>query len=161
MAYRLFSKKIVIIVLILLSPLFLVMSFNTQTNSPPKQSIIMDLNAEKYEFTPNKITVPYNTNLTLILHSKDTIHGFYLEGYDLKQTICNEHYFTLSFITNKVGTFIFKCNEPACGPYHPYMIGSLTVTPDRQLSLQYVVITFALLVVTSIFIVKWRKSSGQ
>jgi len=161
MNFVIFSKIMVIFILAMQSPIVFITTSSTQTVSNSVQSIELHLYAEKYEFTPNKITVPYGTNLTLILHAKDRIHGFYLEGYDVTQTICNEHDFTISFVTNKAGTFIFKCNEPACGPYHPYMVGSLTVTPDNQLSLQYVIMTFAFIVITSVFIIKWRKSSGN
>ena len=161
MKNRIVLQKRLILFLILLSQIVMINSIIATNATQPNKTVEMNLTAEKYEFSPNKITVSVGTNLTIILHSKDRIHGFYLEGYDLTQTICNEHYFTISFIANKAGTFIFKCNEPACGPYHPYMVGSLTVTPNIQMSVQSVVILIPFIFITSSFIIKWRKSIGN
>ena len=152
------KKKTLFFILIMVFPLLIISSISVSAKTSIKNSLELDLFAERYAFTPNKIIVTYGTNVTLILHSKDIIHGFFLEGYDLTQTICNEHNFTLSFIANKIGTYIFKCYEPACGPYHPYMVGSLTVIPDNQLSFQFFTVFGAFLFITSIFLLKWRKS---
>jgi cytochrome c oxidase subunit 2 len=152
--------NIFVIFFTIFSPIILGNSLPVMAEEQVSESKEIHLYAEKYEFTPNKITIPYGTNLTLILHAKDRIHGFFLEGYDITQTMCNEHDFTITFMTNKIGTFIFKCNEPACGPYHPYMVGSITVTPNNQLTTQYVVIAIAFIIITVVFINQRRKSSG-
>ncbi|MHA2337522.1 MAG: hypothetical protein ACXACX_09470 [Candidatus Hodarchaeales archaeon] len=118
------------------------------------EQLEIHLSATSYEFSPNRIIVPLNVNLTLILHAEDKIHGFWLDSYNLKQTMCNDHDFTLSFITNKAGSFKFRCSEPACGPYHPYMTGVLKVEDDSALIIN---IGFLLLGFSIIGVITFKK----
>ncbi|OLS24307.1 MAG: Nitrous-oxide reductase [Candidatus Heimdallarchaeota archaeon LC_3] len=105
------------------------------------------LTAKRYEFTPNRITVQKNVNLTLILHAEDRIHGFSLDGYNIEQTMCNDHVFTISFITNEAGTFLYRCSEPACGPYHPYMTGILNVEDNGSITYQVGIVVGSIIIV--------------
>jgi heme/copper-type cytochrome/quinol oxidase subunit 2 len=86
------------------------------------------------------------------MHATDNIHGFWLEGYNIKQLMCEDHAFTLSFITNKAGTFLFRCSEPACGPYHPYMSGQFRVEPAPLDLLPAVTILSSLLIGIIVFV---------
>jgi heme/copper-type cytochrome/quinol oxidase subunit 2 len=106
------------------------------------EQLEIHLTATSYEFSPNRIIVPLNVNLTLILHAEDKIHGFWLDSYNLEQTMCNDHVFKLSFITYKAGSFKFRCSEPACGPYHPYMTGVLKVEDDSTLFFNIGIVIF-------------------
>lgn len=141
---------------------FIIQSFQADAINNKDQeleNIEFHLYAKRYEFTPNKLKVNFGTNVTIILHATDRIHGFYLEGYDITQTMCNEHDFSISFITKKVGTFIFKCNEPACGPYHPYMIGSLTVSPNNQFNFQLFVLFSSFIAINIYFYLIRRRDN--
>jgi len=134
-------------------------SLTVESSENESKFVELHLNASTYNFTPNKLVANLGDNVTIFLHALDRIHGFYLEGYDISQTMCNEHDFSISFIANKVGTFLFRCDEPACGPYHPYMIGSFTINPNNSFNFQLFIILSSFLTINVIFYHKRRKNS--
>jgi heme/copper-type cytochrome/quinol oxidase subunit 2 len=126
------------------------------TDSQDREEVIINVIATRYEFTPNRLSVPEGANVTLVLTAEDRIHGFWLEGYNIEQTMCNEHVFTLNFIADKIGSFIYRCSEPACGPYHPYMAGIIHVEEKVNLILPVIVLPAGLFVAFITF-QKYRK----
>ena len=124
------------------------------------EQITLHLYASRYEFNPNHIVLPVNANVTIFLHAEDNIHGFWLEGYNIKALMCNDHVFTVSFVTEKTGTFFFRCSEPACGVYHPYMVGRIRVDGDLPGSFLLPVIVTGIIVAISLFF-KLRKDVGD
>jgi len=133
-------------------------SLTGESSENESKFVELHLNASTYKFTPNKLVANIGYNVTIYLHALDRIHGFYLEGYDISQTMCNEHDFSISFIADKVGTFLFRCDEPACGPYHPYMVGSLTINPNNPFNIQLFIVLTSFLAINVIFYHKWRKN---
>lgn len=113
------------------------------------EQLTTHLYADNYTFSPSRIIVRQGTNLTLVLHAKDTIHGFKLDQFKVESTMCTDHDFTVTFVASKVGTFLFRCSEPACGPYHPYMVGKLIIEPNttKELLLLVPPVTLTSLVV--------------
>ena len=67
--------------------------------------------------------------MILKITSKDVTHGFYLDGYGIKEVLYTDVTVTVKFVANQVGKFTFRC-AVTCGNFHPYMIGELRVQPN-------------------------------
>lgn len=74
----------------------------------------------------NMIVVPIDTDVKLIMTSKDVLHSFYVPSFRIKQDVIPGRYTTLWFNANKLGEFHIFCTE-YCGTSHSGMIGTLKV----------------------------------
>ena len=74
----------------------------------------------------NMIVVPVDTDVKLIMTSKDVLHSFYVPSFRIKQDVIPGRYTTLWFNSTKLGEFHIFCAE-YCGTSHSGMIGTLKV----------------------------------
>ena len=106
------------------------------------------ISARRYAYDPPRITVNRGDTIHLKLSSKDVIHGFYLEGYDIDATIVpqqkavrvkhplsnrpQEEVETVTFVADRRGKFRYRCSH-TCGSMHPFMTGEMIVRPNTPL----------------------------
>lgn len=81
--------------------------------------------------TSNLVVVPINTDVKLIMTSKDVLHSFYVPSFRIKQDTIPGRYTTLWFNANKLGEFHIFCTE-YCGTQHSGMIGTLKVVTQDE-----------------------------
>lgn len=93
------------------------------------QTRTFDLSARRYAFEPAILEVQRGNVVTLRLEAVDTVHGFYLDGYDLRMQAEPGKSAQLTFTADRVGKFKFRC-AITCGNLHPFMIGELRVRPN-------------------------------
>lgn len=101
--------------------------------------------ARKYAYDPAEIRVNQGDEVHIRFSSKDVLHGFYLEGYDLdalaspgKTGIQLRHPSfgvdfkpadEIVFTADRRGKFRYRCSI-TCGYMHPFMNGVLIVEPN-------------------------------
>lgn len=104
--------------------------------------------AKKYEYDPAVIRVNRGDTVRLSFVADDVVHGFYLEGYDLRAAIVpqrpevelrgpsveggREWTEEAVFTADREGKFRYRCSM-TCGFLHPFMLGELIVGPNRLL----------------------------
>nr|MBL0715199.1 4Fe-4S binding protein [Desulfobacterales bacterium] len=132
----------------LLAALALPLLFGRVTEQP--RTHIVELKAEKYGYTPARITVNRGDTVIFKPTSMDVTHGFLLDGYDLELVIKQQGINFLKYtwededgalqtdwdkvsevelIADRAGKFTFRCTQ-TCGNLHPFMTGELIVRPN-------------------------------
>ncbi len=143
--------------------------------STPRTRII-ELTAQKYGYTPNKIHVNKGDTVIIKPTSKDVTHGFYLDGYPVEFIIKQEGIAfqkyeweddegkihadwdkvgEIEFTADKAGKFIFRCTQ-VCGNLHPFMTGELVVAPN---TLYRTMVSLSVWLVVSLLF--WFAASGR
>ncbi len=103
--------------------------------------------ARQFSYSPNRIEVNLGDEVHLKLGALDTVHGIYLEGYDLeaeaqpgrlpfkvRRPSTDEPFAQVEevvFIANRPGKFRYRCSV-TCGTLHPFMLGEFVVHPNRS-----------------------------
>lgn len=89
-------------------------------------TVVVDLVARQWEFTPREIRVNLGDKVELHIESVDVTHGFLLPefGVNLRLTPGNDVH--AEFTADKKGEFSFYCNVP-CGRGHSGMVGLFIV----------------------------------
>ena len=123
---------------------FLLPAFTTPAGPKPQRR---DFNivAHKYAYDPAEIKVNQGDEVHIRFSSKDVLHGFYLEGYDLdalaspgksglqlrhpSQTGEFQPAEEITFTAGQRGKFRYRCSM-TCGYMHPFMMGVLVVEPN-------------------------------
>lgn len=84
--------------------------------------------AERFHFTPSRITVPQGTLLAIELSSEDTFHGFRVPKANIDVTIParRRESITVLFSASEKGKYAFECSRP-CGAGHTLMRGVIVV----------------------------------
>lgn len=102
------------------------------------------LNATQYEFTPGRLHVNQGDRVVLTLTASDVVHGFYLDGYGVKQRVEPGVAQRIEFVADKAGKFRYRC-AVNCGSLHPFMIGELVVESNTPYwrAVGFVVVTMA------------------
>lgn len=106
------------------------------------------ISARQYAYDPPRFHVNQGDTLRLRLVSKDVIHGFYLEGYDIdaeirpqRRTFTIKHPESeqpaeeveeITVVASRRGKFRYRCSH-TCGTMHPFMTGELIVSPNTPL----------------------------
>lgn len=89
----------------------------------------LQINARAFAFEPGSLSVRRGDTVTLVLEATDTVHGLYVDGYDVNLVAEPGKSATATFVADKEGKFKFRCSV-ACGALHPFMIGELNVEPN-------------------------------
>ena len=84
--------------------------------------------AQIWSFTPNRITIPAGSTLTLYVTSKDVQHGFVLQGTNLNMMVLPGQVSSLTATFDEPGEYNFICHE-YCGVGHQTMYGTVVVEP--------------------------------
>jgi heme/copper-type cytochrome/quinol oxidase subunit 2 len=90
---------------------------------------VIELNAAAYEFAPGRVQVNSGDTVIIELSASDVVHGFYLDGYGIKQRVTPGVTERIEFVADRPGKFRYRCSV-SCGPLHPFMIGELVVGPN-------------------------------
>ena len=111
-------------VLLALAVLFLPWPF---TGAPVTRRVTMV--AQQYGFDPPVLRVNRGDRVIITLQAADVVHGFYLDGYDIKARVEPGISQQVEFVADRPGKFRYRC-AVACGSLHPFMIGELVVRPN-------------------------------
>ncbi|MBI2671197.1 cupredoxin domain-containing protein [Candidatus Woesearchaeota archaeon] len=122
----------------ILSVLFIAACSNTTQNTQKKDKIgppplpptgetkVFNIEAKRWQYTPDTITVNEGDSVILKMHSIDVTHGFGLAGYNINKVINPGETVTVEFVADQKGTFNFVCTVP-CGEGHSNMKGKVVV----------------------------------
>ncbi len=88
-----------------------------------------NIKLDRFKYSPEVIRVNKGDRVKLNLDSVDVEHGFYLDGYGINVIIPEKGFKSIEFVADKSGAFRFRCSS-TCGPFHPFMIGKLSVGPN-------------------------------
>ncbi|MDK1031383.1 MAG: ethylbenzene dehydrogenase-related protein [Planctomycetia bacterium] len=108
-------------------------AFAGPANTTPddQEPRVITILAKRFVYNPSQITIDEGELITLRLESLDVSHGLYLDGYEINIKARPGKVGKATFVADKTGRFSFRCSE-TCGEFHPYMIGYLTVGPNRR-----------------------------
>lgn len=87
---------------------------------------VIEMTAEKFRFTPEKITVEKGDTVRIDIISKDVKHGLQIKAFNVNEEISSEEPTIIEFKADKAGTFHFHCSV-YCGSGHKNMHGKLIV----------------------------------
>lgn len=99
-----------------------------QDKAERKPDRVISIAAERFSFSPSKITVKEGDVIEFVLTSEDTGHGFRMPGSNIDVAIpqAGKGEARVRFIATKKGRFVFECSRP-CGAGHNLMRGELIV----------------------------------
>lgn len=98
-------------------------------HSQDAQPRVIHIVAERFAFTPSRITVDAGTTVELRITSDDTAHGFKLAGpsiIDVEIPKRGRGDRRVVFTAADAGTYTFECSR-VCGAGHGFMRGTLQV----------------------------------
>lgn len=79
----------------------------------------------------NKLVVPVDKPVKLLMSSKDVIHSFYVPNFRIKMDVLPNRYTTIWFEATQTGEFNLFCAE-YCGKGHSEMVGKVIVTTEAE-----------------------------
>lgn len=102
-----------------------------------------NLTLSRYSFNPNVIRVNQGDRVRFHLRSTDVEHGFCIRGCEKTHqckkfgkfcdvTVHPQREVEVEFTADEAGVFPIRCSS-TCGPFHPFMVGKLIVTPHSRL----------------------------
>ena len=108
-------------------------AFNQQSSPIPerfqgKPDRTISILAERFSFSPSKITVRRGERVEFVLTSDDTDHGFRIPAANVDAAIPQQGKGELRvrFIGHEKGPYVFECSR-ACGAGHNMMRGTIVV----------------------------------
>jgi cytochrome c oxidase subunit 2 len=87
----------------------------------------IEINAKRFSYQPNEITVKKGQPVTLVFHSEDVSHGFASDDFHVKADIPKRSTVQVTFTPEEVGDFTGKCAH-FCGAGHGQMQLTIHVT---------------------------------
>ena len=104
---------------------------NAPVAQAPTQAV--DIQAERFQFTPSEVKSTVGTALTIRLTSDDTDHGFRILGTSVNVSIPKRSRgtATVTFTPDKPGRYTFECSH-VCGAGHSFMRGAIIVAPAEE-----------------------------
>ncbi|MDB5991159.1 MAG: hypothetical protein JWQ10_2562 [Herbaspirillum sp.] len=94
-----------------------------ETKAKPR---VIKIEARKFIYTPNEITIKQGEQIILELTALDFVHGFSLPDFKMRTDIMPGKVTTLVLTPTDVGRFTFLCDN-FCGDGHETMNGSIIV----------------------------------
>jgi cytochrome c oxidase subunit 2 len=93
-----------------------------------ERTVTVRVNAERFRFTPDEITVRLGETVEFRLESDDTDHGFRIVGTDIDRVIPKRGRGSIAvkFTPERAGRYLFECSK-LCGAGHEFMHGVLIV----------------------------------
>jgi cytochrome c oxidase subunit 2 len=97
------------------------------TGAQPRRILI---EAERFSFTPSRVTIAEGDEVEFVLRSADTTHGFKVEGTDIAVVIPKRGKgdATVTYKAARPGRFSYECHR-LCGAGHHFMRGEIVVKP--------------------------------
>jgi cytochrome c oxidase subunit 2 len=118
--------KIKLYTLFFIAALFAAIVFpsHSHAQSAPQR---IEIVAQRFNFTPNEITLKRGVPVVLVLTSKDVNHGLKFKEFNLDIKVKKHATIEVPFTPTKVGTFVGQCSV-FCGAGHGSMKMTLHVT---------------------------------
>lgn len=123
------GKGIVLAALALAVLLVGVVASGVRSATTSPQERVIEITARQFAFEPGVIEVNRGDRVVLKVRAMDVTHGFYLDGYGIREEILPGQEKEIAFTADRPGRFMFRC-AVTCGTFHPYMIGWLRVKPN-------------------------------
>ncbi len=89
---------------------------------------VIGIQARKFSYTPNEITVSKGEHIILELTALDFVHGFNIPAFHVRSDIPPGKMTRVELHPTEAGRFTFLCDN-FCGSGHEEMNGVLIVTP--------------------------------
>jgi cytochrome c oxidase subunit 2 len=95
----------------------------------PSEARVIEIDAERFSFTPSELRIPAGMAVELRVRSHDTNHGFRILGTDINAIVPKrgKGTATITFQPDKPGRYIFECSK-LCGAGHSFMRGVIVVS---------------------------------
>jgi cytochrome c oxidase subunit 2 len=106
--------------------LALVVFFLLPAAAPEGQEVVIHMTAERFVFTPSRITITRGVPTVLELETKDRTHGFSVAGLKVREQIKPGQTTRIRIVPENAGTFPFHC-DIFCGKGHEDMEGEIVV----------------------------------
>ena len=89
---------------------------------------VITIVAERFTFSPSRITVKQGETVELVLSSDDTDHGFRIPEAKIDVALPQQGKgeVRVRVVLNKKGRYVFECSRP-CGAGHNLMRGEIVV----------------------------------
>jgi cytochrome c oxidase subunit 2 len=93
-----------------------------------KPDRIVNIVAERFSFSPAKVTIKQGEHVEFVVTSDDTDHGFRIPVANINAPIpqSGKGELRVRFVGNEKGTYVFECSRP-CGAGHNLMRGTIVV----------------------------------
>jgi len=120
------KKKVLITVALLASALLSGLVVYTRANAVPAERVI-HITANKFQFSPDSITLKKGEPVVFEISSDDRKHGFNLRAFGVRSDLLPGNVSRIRFTPDKTGKFTFSC-DVFCGDGHEEMTGTVVVT---------------------------------
>jgi len=99
-----------------------------QASGSSQDRTVVKISAERFTFTPSRVTVKRGTVIEFRLRSEDTNHGFKIVGSSANVIIPKRGRgeATVTFTAETPGRYNFECSK-MCGAGHSFMRGEIVV----------------------------------
>jgi cytochrome c oxidase subunit 2 len=104
---------------------------NLGTQVDPNGRVIARLIATQFEFVPNCIILPAETDVTLRFASPDVIHGILVTGTNVNTMVIPGYVAQVHTRFTKTGDLLMPCHE-YCGLGHSQMLATVRVVPKDR-----------------------------
>jgi len=96
------------------------------TAAIPDNAKVFEIEAKRFEFVPDVVTVKKGDTVILKVKSSDVAHGISLPEFNASATLPPGKEVEITFVADKIGEFPFACSVQ-CGHGHSKMRGKLVV----------------------------------
>lgn len=104
---------------------------NLGTQVDPNGRVIARMITTQFEFVPNCIVLPAETDVTLRFASPDVIHGILVTGTNVNTMVIPGYVAQVHTQFAKTGDLLMPCHE-FCGLGHSQMLATVRVVPKDQ-----------------------------
>ncbi|MGZ3240840.1 MAG: cupredoxin domain-containing protein [Burkholderiaceae bacterium] len=91
-----------------------------------KKERVIKIQAKKFVYTPNQITITKDEHVVLEITSVDFIHGFNIPDFKIRADLPPGQITRIRLNPDKVGRYAFLCDN-FCGSGHEEMNGTIIV----------------------------------
>src|SRR2546421_343541 len=120
------KKRVLITVALLASALLSGLVIYIKANAAPAERVI-HVAANKFEFSPDSITLKKGEPVVFEISSGDRKHGFSLHAFGVRSDVLPGKVSRIRFTPDKTGKFTFSC-DVFCGDGHEEMTGTVVIT---------------------------------
>jgi cytochrome c oxidase subunit 2 len=93
-----------------------------------KPARTINIVAERFAFSPSRVTLKQGESVEFVISSDDTDHGFRIPAANVNAAIpqSGKGELRVRFIGHEKGAYVFECSRP-CGAGHNMMRGTIVV----------------------------------
>lgn len=104
---------------------------NLGTRVDPDGQVVARMIATQFQFVPDCVVLPADTDVTLRFTTPDVIHGILVTGTNVNTMIVPGYVSQVHTRFTKTGRLLMPCHE-YCGLGHSQMIATVEVVPPEQ-----------------------------